>query len=38
MKKLIIVGGTLALAAAALAGQVTVGTKEITMTLPFCGT
>jgi hypothetical protein len=38
MRKIIVLGGTLALAAAALAGQVTVGTKEITMTLPFCGT
>ena len=38
MRKLIIVGGTLVLAATALAGRVTVGTKETTLTLPFCGT
>jgi hypothetical protein len=38
MRVYIATGITLALAAAALAGEVTVGGKDIRLTLPFCGT
>jgi len=37
MRIYIATGMTLALAAAAFAGQVTVGGKDITLTIPFCG-
>jgi len=37
MRTALTLGGALALASAALAGQVTVGGKEISLTIPFCG-
>jgi hypothetical protein len=37
MRKLLPLAAALALVSAALAGQVTVGGKEISLTIPFCG-
>jgi hypothetical protein len=38
MRKFLPLVGALALAAAALAGQVTVGGKVMNLNIPFCGT